>query len=180
VTGVEADGAAVPSGVTTACRRCLRRRKGHITVLRCPYWQRCRLLFRHNTLIRYRWQTDRRLLRRRLHAVARRGRGLRRNVPRAGQAVRAGVGRFFRAQPQRRARAYVRGLLAPLVGKKRVDVVRGGDPDGMQRPLNSTCWNTGGVRNGLRGYAVEHLDEPGGVLIIDETGSLRLGDRPSG
>ena len=35
------------------------------------------------------------------------------------------AGRFFRVEPRLRARAYVRGLLAPLAAKKRVDPGRG-------------------------------------------------------
>lgn len=46
------------------------------------------------------------------------------------------AGRFSRAEPRRRARAYVRGLLAPLAGKNGwtlAEVAGDATPDGMQR-----------------------------------------------
>ena len=93
------------------------------------------------------------------------------------------AGRFFRAEPQRRARAYVRGLLAPLAGKNGwtlAEVAGDATPDGMQRLLNAANWDADGVRDDLRSYVVEHLGEPGGVLIVDETGFLKKGVRSAG
>ncbi len=93
------------------------------------------------------------------------------------------AGRFFRPEPRRRARAYVRGLLAPLAGKNGwtlAEVAGDPTPDGMQRLLNSANWDADGVRDDLRGYAVEHLGEPGGVLIVDETGFLKKGLKSAG
>ena len=37
----------------------------------------------------------------------------------------------------------------------------------MQRLLNQAVWDEGGVREDLRGYVVEHLGAPGGVLVFD-------------
>jgi hypothetical protein len=93
------------------------------------------------------------------------------------------AGRFLRTEPRRRARAYVRGLLAPLAGKNGwtlAEVAGDATPDGMQRLLNSAQWDTDGVRDDLRGYVVEHLGEPGGVLIVDETGFLKKGLKSAG
>ncbi|WP_397469270.1 IS701 family transposase [Pseudonocardia charpentierae] len=93
------------------------------------------------------------------------------------------AGRFFRPEPRRRARAYVRGLLAPLAGKNGwtlAEVAGDATPDGMQRLLNSANWDVDGVRDDLRSYVVEHLGEPGGVLIVDETGFLKKGLRSAG
>jgi SRSO17 transposase len=93
------------------------------------------------------------------------------------------AGRFFRPEPRRRARAYVRGLLAPLAGKNGwtlAEVAGDATPDGMQRLLNSANWDADGVRDDLRSYVVEHLGEPGGVLIVDETGFLKKGLRSAG
>ena len=85
----------------------------------------------------------------------------------------AGVaGRFYRVEPRRRARAYVRGLLAPLAGKNGWTLAEAaGDltPDGMQRLLNAAAWDAHGMRDDLRDYAVGHLGERDGVLIVDET-----------
>lgn len=93
------------------------------------------------------------------------------------------AGRFFRTEPRRRARAYVRGLLAPLAGKNGwtlAEVAGDTTPDGMQRLLNSATWDTDGVRDDLRDYVVEHLGESGGVLIVDETGFLKKGTKSAG
>ena len=93
------------------------------------------------------------------------------------------AGRFFRAEPRRRARAYVSGLLAPLAGKNGwtlAEVAGDPTPDGMQRLLNAANWDADGVRDDLRGYVVEYLGEPGGVLIVDETGFLKKGVRSAG
>jgi SRSO17 transposase len=93
------------------------------------------------------------------------------------------AGRFFRAEPRRRARAYVRGLLAPLAGKNGwtlAEVAGDSTPDGMQRLLNAAAWDADGVRDDVRDYVVEHLGEPGGVLIVDETGFLKKGTKSAG
>jgi SRSO17 transposase len=93
------------------------------------------------------------------------------------------AGRFYRVEPRRRARAYVRGLLAPLAGKNGWTLAEAaGDltPDGMQRLLNAAAWDADGVRDDLRDYAVSHLSERDGVLIVDETGFLKKGCKSAG
>ena len=93
------------------------------------------------------------------------------------------AGRLYRTEPRKRARAYVTGLLAPLAGKNGwtlAEVAGDLSPDGMQRLLNSAHWDADGVRDDLRAYAVEHLGEPGGVLIVDETGFLKKGVKSAG
>jgi len=44
-------------------------------------------------------------------------------------------------------------------------------PDGMRRLLRWAGWDIDGVRGDVRDFVVEHLGEPGGVLIVDDTGS---------
>src|ERR1700743_3371112 len=93
------------------------------------------------------------------------------------------AGRFPRVEPRLRARAYVRGLLAPLAGKNGWTLAEAaGDttPDGMQRLLNAATLDTDGVRDDVRAYAVEHLGEHDGVLVVDETGFLKKGTRSAG
>src|SRR3982074_1236845 len=88
------------------------------------------------------------------------------------------AGRFLRVEPRRRARAYVRGLLAPSAGKNGWTLAEAtGDttPDGMQRLLNAATWDCDGVRDDVRAYALEHLGERDGVLVVDVTGWLRKG-----
>jgi SRSO17 transposase len=93
------------------------------------------------------------------------------------------AGRFPRVEPRRRARAYVRGLLAPLAVKNGWTLAEAaGDatPDGMQRLLNAAAWDAGGVRDDVRGYAVRHLGSADGVLVVDETGFVKKGTRSAG
>jgi SRSO17 transposase len=93
------------------------------------------------------------------------------------------AGRFGRVEPRRRARAYVRGLLAPLAVKNGWTLAEAaGDatPDGMQRLLNAAVWDAGGVRDDVRGYVARHLGSADGVLVVDETGFLKKGTRSAG
>ena len=93
------------------------------------------------------------------------------------------AGRFPRVEPRLRARAYVRGLLAPLAVKNGWTLAEAaGDatPDGMQRLLNRAAWDADGVRDDVRGYVVRYLGDAGGVLVVDETGFVKKGTRSAG
>ncbi|MER5646148.1 transposase [Streptosporangium sp. NPDC002524] len=51
----------------------------------------------------------------------------------------------------------------------------------LRRPLlNSSAWNADAVRDDLRAYVVEQLGGTNGVLIVDETGFLKKGERSAG
>ena len=92
-------------------------------------------------------------------------------------------GRFARAEPRSRVRRYVPGLVAVLERKNGWTLAeQAGEvgPDGMQRLLRSADWDVDGVRDDVRGYVVEHLGNPGGVLIADETGFIKKGTRSAG
>src|SRR5919202_6950989 len=86
--------------------------------------------------------------------------------------------RFARAEPRRRAAAYLRGLLAPL-GRKNgwqlAEAAGDATPDGMQDFLGRMRWDADAVRDDLRAYVVEHLGDPGAVLVLDETGFVKKG-----
>ena len=41
-------------------------------------------------------------------------------------------------------------------------------------------WDADAVRDDLRAYVVEHLGDPGGVLVLDETGFLKKGAKSAG
>src|SRR5829696_6168414 len=61
--------------------------------------------------------------------------------------------RFTRAEPRRRASAYLRGLLAPLQRKNGWQLAEAaGDatPDGVQDFLSRTRWDAEAVRDDLR------------------------------
>jgi SRSO17 transposase len=88
------------------------------------------------------------------------------------------AGRFVRAEPRRRVLAYLRGLLGN-VGRKNswqlAEHAGEATPDGMQRLLATADWDPDLVRDDLRAYVVEHLGDPSGVLVADETGFLKKG-----
>src|SRR5436305_12254643 len=91
--------------------------------------------------------------------------------------------RFGRVEPRRRARGYLVGLVAPLDGKNSWTIAEAaGDatPDGMQRLLNEYRWDADDVCDDLRAYVAEHLADPDGVLIVDETGFLKKGIKSAG
>src|ERR687893_1536906 len=91
--------------------------------------------------------------------------------------------RFGRVEPRRRARAYLRGLLAPVERKNGWQLAEAaGDPtpDGVQDFLARMRWDADAVRDDLRAYVVEHLGDPGAVLVLDETGFVKKGDKSAG
>jgi SRSO17 transposase len=91
--------------------------------------------------------------------------------------------RFGRAEPRARVRGYLCGLVAGLERKNGWTLAEhAGEtgPDGMQRLLRRADWDVDGVRDDVRGYVVEHLGDPDGVLIADDTGFLKKGTRSAG
>ncbi len=91
--------------------------------------------------------------------------------------------RFCRAEPRRRALAYLRGLLSPLARKNGWQLAEAaGDatPDGVQDFLSRMRWDADAVRDDLRAYVVEHLGDPDAVLVLDETGFVKKGDKSAG
>ena len=53
-------------------------------------------------------------------------------------------------------------------------------PQGVQRLLNAADWDVDAVRDDLRTYVTQHLGDPAGVLIVDETGFLKKGRKSVG
>lgn len=93
------------------------------------------------------------------------------------------AGRFARAEPRARVREYVSGLAAGLERKNGWTLAEWAgevSPDGMQRLLRRADWDVDGVRDDIRGYVVEQLGDPDGVLIADDTGFLKKGTRTAG
>jgi len=92
--------------------------------------------------------------------------------------------RFARSEARERVRRYLFGLLGEVERKngwRLAEAVGERDPQGVQRLLNSAKWDAGAVRDDLREYVVEHLgDEETGILIVDETGFLKKGEKSVG
>lgn len=93
------------------------------------------------------------------------------------------AGRFAQADSRRRARMYLLGLLSGAERKNSWTLAeQAGDltPDGMQRLLNFYRWDADAVRDDLRGYVLEHLGDPSGIAVADETGFLKKGTKSAG
>src|SRR6266566_5024896 len=86
--------------------------------------------------------------------------------------------RFARPQPCRRALLYLQGILSETARKngwQLAEHAREGSPDGMQRLLSDAVWDTDGVRDDLRAYALEQLGQESAILVIDETSFRQQG-----
>jgi SRSO17 transposase len=94
-------------------------------------------------------------------------------------AERIGV-RFARSEPRGRAVAYLQGLLSVVERKNGWQLAeQAGEesPYGMQHLLGRATWEADEVRDDLRAYVVEHLGDPEGVLLVEETGFLKKGEQ---
>ncbi len=91
--------------------------------------------------------------------------------------------RFARPEVRRRASAFLRGLLGGVERKNGWQLAEHASemtPDGMQRLLTSARWDVDALRDDLRAYIVDQLGDPGGVLVVDETGFLKKGNKSAG
>jgi SRSO17 transposase len=91
--------------------------------------------------------------------------------------------RFTRPEVRRRAAGFLRGLLGGVDRKNGWQLAEHAQettPDGMQRLLTSARWDPEALRDDVRGYVVEQLGGPGGVLVVDETGFLKKGTKSAG
>jgi SRSO17 transposase len=91
--------------------------------------------------------------------------------------------RFVRPEVRARAGKFLAGLLDPVErrnGWQVAEQLGERSPDGVQRLLRTARWDAEAVRDDLRAYVVEHLGDPGAVLVIDETGFLKKGTKSVG
>ena len=91
--------------------------------------------------------------------------------------------RFSRSESRQRVLSYLKGLLGSVERKNGWQLAEyAGDatPDGVQRLLAVYPWDADEVRDDLQGYVVEHLGDPSGVLVVDETGFLKQGKKSVG
>ena len=91
--------------------------------------------------------------------------------------------RFRRAEVRERAKRYLAGLLDRVERKngwQLAEHLGEAGPRGVQRLLNGAHWDADAVRDDLQAYVTEHLGDPAGVLICDETGFLKKGTKSVG
>jgi SRSO17 transposase len=90
---------------------------------------------------------------------------------------------FERTEPRQRAMAYLRGLLSPAERKNSWQLAEvSGDttPYAFQHLLRRALWDPEAVRDELRAYVIQHVGDPHGVLVLDETGFLKKGHHSAG
>jgi SRSO17 transposase len=105
-----------------------------------------------------------------------------------GRAYLADIARrlaryFVRSQSRQRVMAYLRGLLSEAERKNSWQVAEAcGDPTpyGFQYLLARADWDADLVRDELRTYLIQHLSDPNGVLVLDETGFVKKGRHSAG
>ena len=91
--------------------------------------------------------------------------------------------RFARPEVRRRAAGFLRGLLGGVDRKNGWQLAEHASevtPAGMQRMLTRARWDPDALRDDVRDYVVEQLGDPGGVLVVDETGFLKKGTKSAG
>jgi SRSO17 transposase len=92
-------------------------------------------------------------------------------------------GLFYRTESRRHAEQYVRGLLSPLARKNGWTIaehVGEPEPKALQRLLNLSPWDADALLEVNRGYAMEYLADPGGILVADPTGFAKKGKKSVG
>src|SRR5229473_1452736 len=99
-------------------------------------------------------------------------------------ALHARIGPHFgRAEVRERVGRFLRGLLSRVERKNGWQLAEELDesgPQGVQRLLNAAHWDEDAVRDELRGYVMEQLEDEQGVLVVDETGFLKKGKKSAG
>jgi SRSO17 transposase len=90
---------------------------------------------------------------------------------------------FYRTESKNRAEQYFRGLLSPIERKNGWTIaehVGELEPKAMQRLLNLSPWDADALLDLNREYAMEHLADPGGILVADPTGFAKKGTKSVG
>jgi SRSO17 transposase len=90
---------------------------------------------------------------------------------------------FARSESRQRASAYLQGLLSSAERKNSwqlAEICGEPTPYGFQYLLNRADWDADAVRDELRTYVRQHLGDPNGVLVLDETGFVKKGGHSAG
>lgn len=90
---------------------------------------------------------------------------------------------FARVEARTQALGYLHGLLSSVERKngwQLAEQLGHATPYRVQHLLGRAVWEEDAVRTGLQRYVVEHLGDPDGVLVVDETGFLKKGDKSAG
>jgi len=90
---------------------------------------------------------------------------------------------FARRETQEQARKYLRGLMARVERKncwQLAEALGEPRPDATQRLLYQARWDADEVRDRLQQFVIETCGDPQGILVVDETGFVKKGQRSVG
>ncbi len=90
---------------------------------------------------------------------------------------------FARPDARQSARDYWQGLLSPVERKNGWQLAQQlgyATPYKVQHLLGRAVWEADAVRDELVSYVIEHLGHPEGILVLDESGFLKKGDKSCG
>ncbi|MCA1682208.1 MAG: IS701 family transposase [Actinobacteria bacterium] len=90
---------------------------------------------------------------------------------------------FYRPESKKHAEQYIRGLLSSIERKNGwtlAEHVGEPEPAALQRFVNLSPWDADALLDLNREYAMEHLADPGGILIADPTGFPKKGTKSVG
>jgi SRSO17 transposase len=100
------------------------------------------------------------------------------------EALANRIGKQFpRVEARQRCRAYLLGLLSSVERKngwQLAEYTGDSTPYGIQHLLGRARWDAEAVRDDLQQYILEHLSHPEAVVVIDETGFLKKGQKSVG
>ncbi len=91
--------------------------------------------------------------------------------------------RFSRRDLRAHSARYLRGLISRIERKngwQLAEELGERAPTNLQHFVARSRWSADEVRNDLRQYVIEHLGSKDGILIVDETGFLKKGEKSVG
>ena len=90
---------------------------------------------------------------------------------------------FARIQSRQQALGYLQGLLSSIERKngwQLAEHLGHATPYRLQHLLGRAVWDQDKVRDQIQSYVCQHLGDPEGVLVVDETGFLKKGEKSAG
>src|SRR3981081_3554766 len=90
---------------------------------------------------------------------------------------------FYRTESKKNVEQYGRGRLSPIQRKNGWTIaehVGEPEPKALQRLLNLSPWDADALLAVNREYVMEHLADPGGILVADPTGFPKKGTKSVG
>jgi SRSO17 transposase len=90
---------------------------------------------------------------------------------------------FYRAEVRERSLVYLQALLDRVERKngwQLAEAMGEADPNGAQRLLYAAVWDADAVRDELQRFVAEAFGRPDGILVVDESGVVKKGEKSVG